>query len=313
MTVISLAADYGHKSWQDAFKPEELAGGPSEWGNSRYQAFKACPYWYYWNYVKRMVPETYDVYLETGGLWHEVRAKVGNTYLGGIDPDGAPLKESPKQLQEKCIEAGWEVINRAEEPVPGIAGKVRHLYECWLPLRGPGAPGDDLPTLYGVEELWSVDWPVPYSARIDQWHWIDGPVIKEIKTAGKRDGKLIESYLMDSQFLGHQWLWKKKMRRTWGDLFSYHVDLITTTQQPYVGPETVALRDDLVQDWLKETRWLYSQIISCEMSGYWPRRRTWRCARGNRPCPLFVHCASGGKSSIGWRKKKKGEYYTIER
>ena len=309
MTVLSFkVADLGHRSWQEAFKPEELSGGPSKWGNSRYQAFKACPYWYYWIYVKGMRPETYDQYLEVGGLWHEVRAKVGDTYLKGTDPEGNPLQGSLEQLQEKCTEVGWDVLNKTESVVPGISGKVRHLYECWLPLRGPGAPGDDLPSLFGVEEIMEVEEPVPYSARIDQWHWIEGPVIKEIKSAGRRDGALIDSYLMDSQFLGHQWLWKRTRQKEWGKLKSYHVDLITTTSQPYVGPETVAIRDDLIRDWLKETKWTYSQIVSCEMSGHWPKRRTWRCVRGNRPCPLFNHCASGGKNSIGWRKKKKGEF-----
>jgi len=302
----AMVADYGHRSWQEAFDPKELSGGPSPWGNSRYQAFKHCPYWYYWNYIKRMTPELHDVYLETGGLWHEVRAKVGNVYLKAIE--SAPGETQVKGIHAACIDAGWTIINRAEPLVPGIAGKVRHMYESWLPLRGPGAPGCDLDTLYGVEEILQVSEPVPYSARVDQWHWTTGPVIKEIKTAGRRDGRLIDSYLMDSQFLGHMYLWKRTMQRRWGKLHSYHVDLITTAKKAYVGPETVAIREDLVRDWLKETKWTYAQIIQCEMSGHWPKRRTWRCTRGNRPCGLYDHCSSGGKNQIGWRKKLKGEY-----
>lgn len=309
MTILpSFAADFGHRSWQEAFEPDELAGGPSPWGNSRYQAFKHCPYYYWWTYIRRMTPELYDSYMEIGGLWHEVRARVGNTYLAGTDPDGLPIGGTIKDIHQACIAVGWEIINRAEDVVPGIAGKVRHMYESWLPLRGPGAPGCDLATLYGVEEVWQVSEPVPYSARIDQWHWIGGPVIKEVKTAGRRDTALIESYRMDSQFLGHQWLWKKTMQRRWGKLESYHVDLITSTKDPYVGPETVAIREDLIRDWLKETRYLYAQMIQCEMSGHWPRRRTWRCTRGNRPCGLYDHCASNGKYNVGWRRKRKGEY-----
>jgi hypothetical protein len=260
-------------------------------------------------FVKRMAWTMHDENLEVGGLWHETRAKIGTEWLELVDEYGKPRAGGPLEpIYEHCVQSGHDVINRASKIVPGIAGIVKALYECWLPLRGPGAPGDDLPTLYGVEVLFEVTEPIRYSARIDQWHWDDGPIIKEIKTAARRDTTLIDSYRMDPQFIGHRYLWRRCMKRQYGDLKSYHVDLITKTSDPYIGPETVVMHDHQLRDWLKEMKWLNLQLVQCEMTGIWPRLKTWRCRRGNRPCLLYDHCASNGKYNVGWRKKSKSEY-----
>lgn len=297
----------GEVSWTSCLKKGEFLGGPSEWGNSRYQAFKHCPFYYWWTYVKRMTPVTYDQNLELGGLFHEVLARYFQAWLDHTEPDGS-LKAPRATVDDACLAAGNDLLSRAERVVPGLAGTARRLWRAFLSLYGPKTAVDFRPSLMGVETVLEVKQPFPYSARLDLWLWdeeLNGPKITEIKTAASRTTQLVESYRMDSQFLGHKWLWEQTMKRRYGDLARYDVLLVTKAADLYIGLESVNFKPEVVKDWEQEMRWTYAQLVQCEMSGHWPKRRTWRCRRGNHPCALYDYCSAGDDSA--WRKKRKGE------
>ena len=72
-------------SWESVLTDDERAGGPSEWGNSRWQVFLWCPYLYNIQYVKGMKPEDPDPNLELGGFYHELLAKAYGGYMKYLD------------------------------------------------------------------------------------------------------------------------------------------------------------------------------------------------------------------------------------
>lgn len=298
----------GTASWTDALKKGELLGGPSKWGNSRYSTLKQCPYYYWWTYIKRMIPIEHPPELEIGGLFHEVMARYFQTYLD-MTTAGGELKSSSEEVDRLCLASGYDLLERTAEHVPATTGTVKRMWQQFLSLYGPGSQGDFRDRIMGVEGVIAVDDPLPYSARLDLWAWDldkDGPYIIEIKTSSRRSTALVESYKMDSQFLGHQWLWKKSgTQRKWGPLVDYQVLLVTRAADAYIGFETVPLDEARVKDYEKELRDLYAEIVSRTMSKSWPRRRTWRCRRGGKACPLFDHCAYGIDTS--WRRKRRGE------
>jgi len=307
---LSDVVDVGTHSWEEVLKPGERLGGPSLWGNSKYQVFKFCPYLYYWLFIKRMARMTYDPNLEIGGLYHEARARYGQAFLDAFDVETGDLSVPQKVIDERCTEAGFDIINRAAKIVPGIAGTVRRLFESWLILSGPGMPRDRRRDLYGVEVVLEVNDPIPYSARLDEWYWDRdrrGARISEIKTAGEYDGRLVNSYRMDAQFLGHQYLWRRTMTRKVGPLVGYDVDLITKTTEVRSTLEHVPIDWALTKSFEEEISYLYSQIIRCQTTRIWPKRMSYYCTRP-WSCQLYDHCASRGRITLGWRKKKKGEY-----
>ena len=91
---FSYLVSYCEKSWQDALRQGEAAGGTSPWGNSRYQDFKKCPYYYQFFHVHNMTLREPDENLEIGGLFHEMLAKFYHrevdeaidTLVGLIEP-----------------------------------------------------------------------------------------------------------------------------------------------------------------------------------------------------------------------------------
>ena len=281
-------------SWEECLNRKEQLGGPSPCGNSKWSDFRECPYRYWWRHVKRMRRERYDVNLEVGSLFHEAVARYYVTGLDGGD-------------DQACRQAGYDILIRADEIVPATAGEVRRLYDAWLALYGPDTIGDDRHETYDVECLMEVAEPFPYSTRLDRWAWcerLEGPVIYEFKTAGRRDGRLLSSYRSDPQFLGHQWLWNKCMKRQYGQLKGYTVVLVLKTTPARVHHETVAITPNLVREWEKSMRWYYALLIQCQMQKRWPKSQGYRC----RYCGVFDVCATAGKNTAGWVKKGRGEW-----
>jgi hypothetical protein len=300
----SVLIDYSKRSWEEILKPGERTGGPSPWGNSKWQDLKWCPYRYCWKHVKRMRQLHYNSNLEIGGLTHEAIGNYYQTYLNCIDAKQQLMKD---EIDDRCRMAAFDILNRAEEIVPATAGVSRKLIEAWLALYGPGTVSDDRHETYDVECLLEVSDPLPYSTRLDRWVWsdrLDGPMIWEVKTAGRRDGKLISSYRADPQFLGHQWLWRKTLQRKYGKLKGYQVLLITKTEPVAVYDEIIPINEALIRDFEKEMRWVNQVRIHCEMEKRWPRIRTYRC----RFCEIFDVCASNGRNTQGWAKKRRNEY-----
>lgn len=294
-------------SWEECLEPGERLGGPSPWGNSRYSTFRRCPYMYYWYFIKRMTQLLPDKALEIGGLYHEARARYGQAWLDHTDEDGNP-KLMAENIDDLCRQAGFAILNRAEVIAPGIAGTAKRLYTAWMARYGPGTPGDTRKHLYGVEVLLEVAKPFPYSTRIDQWLWIPeygGATINEIKSAAAYTGELISSYQWDAQFIGQVYLWNKTMKHKWGALKVFEVDLVTKSLESRVSKETVNITQANIKNWEQAMRSVYLQLIQAEMTGLWPQNPNYHsCHR----CPLRDHCASGKKSTEGWRKKRKDEY-----
>ena len=304
--IKGLALALENHSWQEVLVPGEVLGGPSPWGNSRYSTFKTCEYLYYVQHIKRMRTEAYDKNLEIGGLYHEARARYSQAWLDNTDDNGEP-KIFQKDIDDLCKLKGFEIINRAEEIVPEFAGMARRLYTAWLARHGPGTVGDRRKETYGVEVLLEVTTPFKYSARIDEWRWSQaagGPEINEIKSAAAKTGLLLKSYNMDPQFIGQIYLWERVMRKQWGSLKQFTVDLVTKSVDNTVEQRTVPINSTLIKDWEKSMKSVYANLVQCQMTDVWPQRQGYRC----RYCPAFDHCASGRKRFDGWVKKKKGEY-----
>lgn len=264
-------------SWEECLKKGEHLGGPSVWGNSKWQDFKVCPYRYWWKHIKKKKPVEKDPNLEIGGLLHEAMARYHT----------APLASAKEE--------GYSIINRAEAIVPAVAGEARRLFNAYMVLRGPGTPLCDHHRTGGIEEELVVQEPFPYSARLDRWiHDDQGhPVIVEYKTTARKDAHLLSSYRMDSQFIGQQYLWNRLRK---DKLAGFKVVLLTKTAQVQVSSELVNVNQKLIKDWEKEMKWHYQLMTQCQMLNQWPRRRTYSC----RYCPLFDHCATLGKNVDGW-------------
>lgn len=294
-------------SWQEVLKPGEVLGGPSPWGNSKYSVFKRCPYLFYWMFVKRMGLVAFDKNLEVGGLYHEARARYAQAWLDNTDDHAQPTI-SQKDIDDLCKMSGFEIINRASDLVPEYSAEARRLYTAWLAKYGPTTPLDYRASIYGVEVLLEVSEPFKYSARIDQWLWnteADGPEINEIKSAARRDAQLLKSYKMDAQFLGQIYLWEKVNKKKWGSLKKFTIDLVTKGKENIVDPRSIPINKVLLRDWEKGMKVAYADLVGCQMTNVWPQRQGYHHCRY---CPAFDHCASGRKTHIGWRKKKKGEY-----
>lgn len=280
--------ELGTRSWEEILEPEERLGGPSAMGSSKYADFKRCPYLYHFKHIRRMRPIEHDVNLEVGGLYHEARARY---YMAEGDP----------------VKAAYDLIERAQEVAPSIAGIVRRLFKGWVTLKGPGTPQDDRHLTKGVECLLEVTEPFHYSTRLDRWLLpLEGPTIQEIKTAGRYDNRLRSSYLMDSQFLGQQYLWKRCMAKEHGDLVAYSVDLVIKTNPPQYPTEVAPINPEILKNWEYEMQETWRRLEQMKRSArIWPRCRSYHSCRY---CELFNHCASGGHSLVGWRRKERHEY-----
>lgn len=299
-------AEWGNRTWEEVLTPEDRLGGPSPWGSSRWGAFKKCPYFYYCIYVKKMEPTEYDEPLEVGGLYHEVRARYYKAYQHGLEDN-------------ECIQAGYDLLNQTDKVVPAYAAIVRRLYKGWLVHSGPGTPNDDREYLpyatpldfkpAGIEEM--IEYykgPFPYSTRLDFWSFDpkghgDRAILKEIKTARKRTGQLLNSYRMDSQFLGQIYLWKKvKEPQGYPPITQYIIDLAIKTNPPQYSREIAPIDNRLLASWEHEMTQHYRELRFYEKSPKpWPRRRSYHSCHY---CKLFDYCASLGGNLAGWRIKK---------
>lgn len=279
-------------SWEEVLTPEERLGGPSLWGSSRWAAFKKCPYYYYCLYIEELRPTEIDEALEIGGLYHEARAH----YHTGI------LSDLPVQ---ECIQAGYDIINRAEKVVPSYASMVRRMYKGWLVHSGPGTPNDNSSVVQGSEVLLEYyDGPFPYSTRLDLWCWRDDEIeIIEIKTSARRSGQLLLSYRMDSQFLGQMWLWEKVMvPQGYPSLKNFTIDLAIKTDPPQYSRETSPISSWALADWEHEMIQHYRELCHYEKSvKNWPKRRSYHSCHW---CKLFTYCSSNGTNRSGWTKNK---------
>ena len=298
--------EMGTRSWEECLTPEERLGGPSRMGSSKYDAFKrACPWYYHLLYVRRMTREDFDENLEIGGLFHECRARYYQTEMDLRE------KEDAAHIDEACVESGYELLRRAEEPAPAIVGVVRRLWKGWLSVYGPGTPKDDREKTIAVELLLESEEPFLYTARIDRIVRVESPDvdycrIQEIKTARAYTTRLRDSYRMDSQFLGQQYLWYKSgAREEHGPLKEFMIDLAVKTNPAMYPQELAPIDFSLLKNWAYETYNVWKQIQFWKRSvKQWPRVRTYNC----RYCNAFDLCASGGKNLTGWRKKEKGEF-----
>ena len=291
-------------SWEEVLTADEREGGPSPWGNSKYQTFEQCPYLYWAMFIKRMKPKDPRPPLEIGGLFHEARARY---YLKALELEKTEV--SDQELNNACMEAGYDIINRAEKVVPATAAEVRRLFQGWAVVFGPDTPKDDRFDTIGVEKLIEVNRGFPYSTRVDRIVAIeDKPAILEIKTAGKRTKDMLAGYEMDSQFLGQQYCWRhSKWYRKYGSLKYYVVDLTIKTAEMVCVREVVPISSKAMKDWEKAKRWTYAQMQQCEAYQYWPRIRA-NCVKYGR-CGLTEHCAKMKANYWpGWVKKETGEY-----
>ena len=298
MAVFSYVGDTD-VSWESVLAPEERIGGPSPMGNSKWSDFRECPHLYWWKHVKRMKLEEPQEALEIGGLYHELRARYYQFYLRNED------KLEGAEMDRGCIDAARELLARTDKIIPYCSSEARRLFDSWLAKYGPGMPLDDRESTYDVETLLEVSAPFPYSARLDRWIMTDhGPIIMEIKTASRRDGRLLNSYKLDPQFIGQAWLWKKVMSRKWGKLFSFVVELATKTKPVGSTREAVPITNTVMRRWEQDMRYWNMLRVQCETTNNWPKNYGYHC----RFCDALDHCATLGKNNAGWIKKKKGEY-----
>jgi hypothetical protein len=306
----SAMADMNTRTWEEVLKPGERLGGPTPFGSSFWSDFKMCPYYFDFTHNKRWRLVEYNENLEVGGLAHEAIGRYYQTALDTLENENtiSGVLNHPGGLDdEACLNAAFGLLDRAEAVTPVIAAVARRVVQARLALYGPGTAGDDRKDTFGVEVYLGIDDPFPLTTRLDRWCWSDrakGVVIHEFKTAREKTGRLLSSYRMDFQFLIQQYLWRKTQNKKKYPLKGYVVDLVTKTQQPDVLVQAVPVDDKLLRDFEKEMRWTHMMWRQCHALNYWPRNRSYRC----RFCDLYDHCASGGRSTAGWRKKKKGEY-----
>jgi hypothetical protein len=291
--VWGKVLNWHNRSWEEILTPEERLGGPSPWGSSRWAAFKKCPFYYQARYIRHMEPVEKSEALEIGGLYHEARARYHQGYLDELSDDEA-------------IQAGYDIVSRAEKVTPAYAATVRRMFKGWLVHSGPGTPNDHRKDTGGVEQLIEYyDGAFPYSTRIDLWNHIEGGVeIVEIKTAGRRTGQLLSSYKMDSQFLGQMYLWKKVMEpQGYPPLRRYTIDLAVKTNPPQYSREIAPVDNRIIADWEHEMQehWRDLQYYT-KSAKRWPKRRSYHTCFW---CNLFSYCATNGKNRAGWRFKKK--------
>lgn len=296
-------------SWTEALTQHERAARRLEGSADQWGVFQQCPYLYWWLYVKKMRPEPLSPIPEINSLYYEARARYAQLCLDNTSDDGE-LLVPPDELALGCREAAFDLLKRTAGAAPGTTAIVWRLFEAWLLRTGSGTTVDQSHSLYGVGTILKMTTPFPYTALIDLWHWdVDygGPRIWRVRTSAHRSQDLVDSYRMDPKFLGQMYMWRKLMTRKWGPLRGYEVDLITRGKSPRHSHESVPVNWRVVGLWEKSMRSLYVELVQCQATGNWPRHMSWRCSRGRTACRLYGHCASAGRVTTGWRKKRRGE------
>jgi len=289
------------RPWDSVLSQSEKLGGPSPFGNSKWSDFRQCPYLFFWKHEKRMRQTSLSDALEIGGLYHEMRARYYTTHLT-CETLG---NMSQEEIDKSCLASARELVDKVFDVAPHTANVASHLFDAWVVLYGPGMPGDERTDTYEIEPLFEVTEPFPYSARIDRWGISEfGPFIMEIKTAARRDGRLLQSYPLDPQFIGQKYLWKRCREKQYGKLESFFVDLVTKTSPISCYREPVDLDDRVMKHWEKSMMSHHANLVRCRATGVWPQSHGYHC----RFCDLVEHCSSGKKDSSGWVKKKRGEY-----
>lgn len=296
MSLFGELATLGTRSWEEVLEPGERLGGPSGHGYSHWDVFKRCPYLFLRTRLQQWEPEEREPALEIGGLFHEAVARYYTAALALRQDD----RRFTKADDQECVQAGLDLINKADGIVPETSGMARHLYRSRMAIHGPGTPLDDRREVQGIEVAVEVLSPFRYSTRLDRWRHdevLNGPIVIELKSAGERSQKLLSSYRMDSQFLGQIYLWNRCMSRRHGKLKAYLVELCTKSAQSSVTYEPVPLVTDVLKDWALEMKHLARRLAICTSDNEWPRNRTYNC----RWCRMFDHCASGGRTTVGWK------------
>lgn len=277
-------------SWQTAFSADELAGGPSPMGNSKWSEFIRCPRRYFYAFVERLKPVELSPALEIGGLAHEAIAQAFLAWEEGDD---------------LFWEALWYVVDRAATVAPSTANEVRRLLAAWAKFWGPrGLLKIKAEDIVHVELPLEVKKPFHYSTRIDAVIRIRGHLaIVEHKTAARRSTLLLDSYQLNPQFIGQVWLWKKKKQE---ELKSFVVDqIVKHEREVLIYQEEVAIPDTMLKAWqksMKKTAW---ELEECAHFNKWPQRFH-NCTMWNRACEYMNLCLRG--STDGLHKKEKGEY-----
>lgn len=306
----------GH-SWEEVLTGDERAGGPSPHGSSYWKDFRTCEYLFWAHQVKRMEasPEhpRYDKLreaLELGGLYHEALARYYLEHLKHFDRKGKKFSDaSQKDIDEACIHAMYDIVNRAEAIVPGTASQTRRYLEGWLQIFGPGTAMDDRRSTMYVEQLVEVNADgFPYSTRWDRVFWdseLNGPVLQEHKTARSYSETLLASYRTDPQMIGQMYCWDHSaFRKMHGPLAGYRVSLCIKGARREYPQEDVPINPKVIKDWAKDQRWLYFQMQQCETLDRWPRRRG-ACIQWMRPCEFHEHCTLLSKGAAAWRGYKE--------
>jgi len=287
-------------SWEDQLTKEERAGGPSPWGSSKWGLFERCPYLYSIHHVKRLRREEPSMPLEIGGLVHECLARYYNA-------------DMEDRSATECIEEMFELINRCRDTVPQVTTVAERLLKGWLTINGPGKPGDTRRSTAAVELLCETNDPVvgPYSTRFDRLIVAKdggGIIIEDTKTASAYTESLVRGYQMDRQFIGMQHCYQASgLWRKYGKLVGFQVNLMVKTKTMQFYIEQVPVDPALLKAWRQDQAWLFADFVRCQAANYWPKKRT-NCVMYGRRCEAHDICASNGKRTVGWVKKKRGEY-----
>ena len=311
-------------SWEDVLVRGERAGGPSPTGNSYWSDFRLCEYLFAMKHVKRWKLrghhpryENLTQALEIGGLYHEARARYYLENLKFFDSKGNRTqygKGMPQtEIDNACLEAMFDIVNRAEAAVPGYAAQVRRFLEGWLALHGPGTALDNRNFTMYVEQLAEVGTHgFLYSTRFDRIYWCEkqnGPVIQEIKTAKMYSETLLTSYKTDPQMIGQMYCYNHSdLRKKHGPLKGFLIDLCIKTKERRYPTHEVPINLKLISNWVKDMKYLNMLRQQCTSLNMWPRRFG-NCIQWMRPCEFHEHCSSLTKEKNRYyRKKKKGDY-----
>lgn len=277
-------------SWQTAFRKEDLAGGPSPMGNSKWAEFVRCPRRYFYQNVKRLTTVELFPALELGGLVHEAIAQALLAWQDGDEAFWASL---------------WYVVDLASTVAPVTANEARRLLSAWARFWGPGGVLKIKESdILHVELALEVKKPFHYSARLDAVIQVRGQAtICEHKTAARRSTVLLDSYKLNPQFLGQVWLWKKCDR---GDLRAFMVDqIVKHEREVMIYQEEVVIPDEMLKAWERSMKKISWELEECSHFGKWPQRMH-NCVMWNRSCEYMGMCLH--ESMDGLRKKEKGEF-----
>jgi hypothetical protein len=277
-------------SWQDAFSPDELAGGPSSMGNSKWAEFIRCPRRFYLQFVKRWKPTELSPALELGGLVHEA---IAQSLLAWVDGD------------EAFWSTLWYVVDKASTVASVTSNEARRLLSAWAKFWGPnGLLKVRAEHVEHVELLLEVKKPFHYSTRLDAVIRVHNQLmICEHKTAARRSTLLLDSYKLNPQFLGQVWLWKKCGRP---ELQGFMVDqIVKHEREVMIFQEIIKIPDEMLKAWeksMKKTAW---ELEECYHFNKWPQRFH-NCAAWGRVCEYMNVCLRDDFE--GLVKKGKGEY-----